>query len=230
MICVHCGKELPDDARLCSFCGTNVVPNEEAPVDLEGNGVPVTEEVEMPKKKKKFPIGLVILAAIVAAAVCFSVLGMFCKSPLPIFNRTFAKYVPDYHGIYIGMPKDKALNKLLDEANITDISDGSRLTLITTRDKIVINGNTSIAELVSIEDGKVYSIRFAFPSRSKSAVEKYYMDMFGLKHPDWANDVGSVYVTKFTDSFVINLGSEKLELFFSDSPYGGNFEVIFWII
>lgn len=74
MFCKNCGKELPDDARYCHYCGTEQL-NTETVQEVAPNGGSNVLPAETPRKKShgflKFLIVVVIIGACIFGIVKF---------------------------------------------------------------------------------------------------------------------------------------------------------------
>ena len=95
MFCIHCGKELPDGARFCSFCGSSISTTpvndnvqetaiSEDPVVTETNGQPIsvqTQPASQPVNESAEPKKLQVMGLVGFILACASfVIGFldFC--------------------------------------------------------------------------------------------------------------------------------------------------------
>ena len=79
MICRHCGKEIRDGSKFCSFCGKQIEqePISEMPqsinnTDIYSNESMISEAVAEQKKRKKLNILFVAIVTIIFAAIIFA--------------------------------------------------------------------------------------------------------------------------------------------------------------
>lgn len=91
MICRNCGKEIPDSAKFCKYCGTPVQPA--SPAGNGNSGRIIQGQVTPPQKQKKSPLVLilVIIVIVLSAVVCLSVAAWYFKVG-PFEEREEAAY------------------------------------------------------------------------------------------------------------------------------------------
>jgi len=67
MKCAHCGKEVPDSAKVCGYCGTKL----EKPSVMQPKKVVNPPQENIVSKMRKIPVWMWVLAVIVIAGVVF---------------------------------------------------------------------------------------------------------------------------------------------------------------
>ena len=180
MKCKYCDKDIPDNSVFCTFCGKAITDNTNQKIELQNTPSQSLDSTSPKKNKRKLFIPIIIILLVIAGFAWLVISGMFCKAPIPYFNRTFAKYISDYHNLYIGMPYDAVIKRMGD--SIVDIVGDSNNCTIYTLDRISIEGYSPKVESVSIENGKIDAVYFWFysdnPKQEKINVENHYKKLF----------------------------------------------------
>ena len=210
MVCTFCGKQLPEGGRFCTFCGRQLVSEteetkrgndnvagtaENKKITLSsaeaGKRAPAVNAAQAGKgtakakgKLRRLVIALAVTAIVLAALAYPIISGMHFKCPIPYFNKTFGRYVPDYRGVYIGMSYDDVLEAL--RGRVAGIEGDTENCYIFSQVRVKVLRYETQYEACVIKDGKLTAVYFYFvpyihPSQimlACSDVRKYYEGLY----------------------------------------------------
>lgn len=166
MICSKCGKEIPNDSRVCSYCGAPQVVRSGSGQPYQNQPVmnaTFAQTVEPKKKKKKW---LIVLAVLVALVIIGSVLGGSDS------EEDVKKSSGNGASVSDSQSEEKKASQTIEQSNIFNVGDS----LETSKEKILFKSAekwTGYNEYFSPKSGYMI-VRVFFEIENIGSSDLYY--------------------------------------------------------